>query len=216
MKLAQVTAAGLVLLTGLSLSTTGVFASEVGAHTTQADFELKAGEGGTGPTDPIEPIDPVEPPMEGPLTLDAASSLNFGSIKLGDGTGVYDAVKEDGSVLGLQVTDNRGTGTGWNVAASMTDFKGKETNILKGAVLTIPAGSVTTNSADKTKAPVTAELALNAKATPIFTAAKDTGMGTWVNLFEGKDKKVTLNVPEGNYVDKYAATITWSLQNAPK
>lgn len=216
MKLAKLTTAGLVLLTGLLLNSTGAQAAEVGTHTTQADFELKAGEGGTGPTDPIEPIEPVDPPMEGPLTLDAASSFNFGSIKLGEGNGIYNTVKEDGSVLGIQVTDSRGTGIGWNVTASMTDFKGKGTNILKGAVLTIPGGSVTTNSADKTKAPVTAELALNAKAAPVFTAAKDSGMGTWVDLFEGKDKKVTLNVPEGNYVDKYAATITWSLQNAPK
>lgn len=216
MKLSQLTAAGLVVLTGLSLSSTAVFAAEVGTHTTKADFELKAGEGGTGPTDPIEPIDPVDPPMEGPLTLDAASNFNFGSIKLGEGNGLYDAVKEDGSVLGIQVTDSRGTGTGWNVTASMTDFKGKGTNVLKGAALTISTGSVSTNSADKTKAPIASELVLNAKAAPIFTAAKDTGMGTWASLFEGKDKKVTLNVPEGNYVDKYAAVITWALQNAPK
>lgn len=216
MKLSKITAASLVALTGLSLASTSVYAAEVGAKKTQADFELKAGEGGTGPVDPIDPIDPIDPPMTGPLTLDAASNFNFGSIKLGEGDGVYTAIKDDKSVLGIQVTDSRGTGAGWNVDVSMTDFTGQGTNILKGATLTIPNGSVNTTSADKVKAPITKEVKLNASPISIFTATKDNGMGTWTDLFEGKDKKVTLNVPEGNYVDKYTAKITWSLQNAPK
>lgn len=216
MKLSKITAASLVALTGLSLASTSVYAAEVGAQKTQADFELKAGEGGTGPVDPIDPIDPIDPPMTGPLTLDAASNFNFGSIKLGEGDGVYTAIKDDKSVLGIQVTDSRGTGDGWNVDVSMTDFKGQGTNILKGATLTIPNGSVNTTSADKVKAPITKEVKLNASPISIFTATKDNGMGTWTDLFEGKDKKVTLNVPEGNYVDQYTAKITWSLQNAPK
>lgn len=210
MKLSKITTASLVALTGLSLASTSAYAAEVGTQKTQADFELKAGEGGTGP------VDPIEPPMKGPLTLDAASNFNFGSIKLGEGDGIYTAIKEDNSVLGIQVTDSRGTGAGWNVDVSMTDFKGQGTNILKGATLTIPNGSVNTTSADKVKAPVTKEVKLNASPISIFTATKDNGMGTWTNLFEGKDKKVTLNVPEGNYVDQYTAKITWSLQNAPK
>lgn len=213
MKLSKITTASLVALTGLSLASTSAYAAEVGTQKTQADFELKAGEGGTGPVDPIAPI---EPPMMGPLTLDAASNFNFGSIKLGEGDGIYTAIKEDNSVLGIQVTDSRGTGAGWNVDVSMTDFKGQGTNILKGATLIIPNGSVNTTSADKVKAPVTKEVKLNASPISIFTATKDNGMGTWTNLFEGKDKKVTLNVPEGNYVDQYTAKITWSLQNAPK
>lgn len=216
MKLSKITTASLVALTGLSLASTSAYAAEVGTQKTQADFELKAGEGGTGPVDPIDPIDPIEPPMKGPLTLDAASNFNFGSIKLGEGDGIYTAIKEDNSVLGIQVTDSRGTGAGWNVDVSMTDFKGQGINILKGATLTIPNGSVNTTSADKVKAPVTKEVKLNASPISIFTATKDNGMGTWTNLFEGKDKKVTLNVPEGNYVDQYTAKITWSLQNAPK
>ena len=210
MKLSKITTASLVALTGLSLASTSAYAAEVGTQKTQADFELKAGEGGTGP------VDPIDPPMKGPLTLDAASNFNFGSIKLGEGDGIYTAIKEDNSVLGIQVTDSRGTGAGWNVDVSMTDFKGQGINILKGATLTIPNGSVNTTSADKVKAPVTKEVKLNASPISIFTATKDNGMGTWTNLFEGKDKKVTLNVPEGNYVDQYTAKITWSLQNAPK
>lgn len=110
MKLSKITTASLVALTGLSLASTSAYAAEVGTQKTQADFELKAGEGGTGPVDPIDPIDPIEPPMMGPLTLDAASNFNFGSIKLGEGDGIYTAIKEDNSVLGIQVTDSRGTG----------------------------------------------------------------------------------------------------------
>ena len=188
MKLSKITTASLVALTGLSLASTSAYAAEVGTQKTQADFELKAGEGGTGP---VDPIDPIEPPMMGPLTLDAASNFNFGSIKLGEGDGIYTAIKEDNSVLGIQVTDSRGTGAGWNVDVSMTDFKGQGINILKGATLTIPNGSVNTTSADKVKAPVTKEVKLNASPISIFTATKDNGMGTWTNLFEGKDKKVT-------------------------
>lgn len=228
MKLTQVTAASLLVLTGLSLSTTGVYAEEVGTKSTTAVFSIETSEGET-PTDPIDPIDPVDPPMGGPLTIDAVSNFNFGTKKLGDGKGSYVAVKSPTkddetvmSVLGIQVTDNRGSGDGWNVNASITDFKGKDTNILKGAVLTIPAGSLNTNSADITKKPETTGLDLNGKPASIFSAAKDTGMGTWVNLFEGnkgedgKNKEVTLTVPEGNYVDNYSATITWTLENAPK
>ena len=96
MKLSKITTASLVALTGLSLASTSAYAAEVGTQKTQADFELKAGEGGTGP---VDPIDPIEPPMMGPLTLDAASNFNFGSIKLGEGDGIYTAIKEDNSVL---------------------------------------------------------------------------------------------------------------------
>ncbi|MDZ5759993.1 WxL domain-containing protein [Carnobacterium maltaromaticum] len=221
MKLSKVTAASLVVLTGLTLSTTAVHAEEVGAFDTHATFELKAGDG--GPTDPLEPIDPVEPPMTGPLRIDAVSSFNFGSVKLGEGKGVYEAIKtideetQKESVLGLQVTDSRGTGVGWSVGVKISDFDGKiPSNILKGAEVTIPKGSLKTNSADDKKAPITVGVSLTKESTPIFTAEKDTGMGTWANLFEGSNEKVTLTVPEGNYADQYSADITWTLQNAPK
>lgn len=217
MKISPIAVSSFVLLAGLSLSSITVEAEEVGARNTEATFGVEAGGSDTGPFDPIKPIDPVVPPMKGELTLDAASKLNFGSIKLGEGSGTYNAIKEGNSVLGVQVTDSRGKGQGWNLQVKISDFTGKKANnILKGASVTIPKGTVETNSADITKMPEASEVKLTSNATSVFKAAPDTGMGTWVNLFEGKNEKVSLKVPDGNYVDTYTADITWSLLNAPK
>ena len=84
------------------------------------------------PTDPVTPVDPggepVTPGTPGPLSIDFASSLEFGTQEIASGWKTYYAhpqmlSDEDGNITGTrelyaQVTDNRGTGEGWTLAVT--------------------------------------------------------------------------------------------------
>lgn len=185
----------------------------------KAQFVLEPGSDDNGPVDPIVPIKPPTN-QKGNLTIDAVSNFDFGTKKIDKITSTYDAVLSDGEVLGAQVTDVRGTGAGWNLTAKISAFENADkTRILKGAEVTIPTGKVSTNSIDDSKPAVAQALTLNEKAATVFSAAAESGMGTWANEFEGlggEDSKVQLKVPTGNYADTYTAEITWSLADAPK
>lgn len=124
------------------------------------------------------------------------------------------------ATLPIDVGDNTGSGAGWNVTATSTQFT-NGTN-------TLPDGSVTVNSAP----PVACDsgsactLAVEASsitypytlpegktaptATKIFDATAGTGMGdqTFTPTF-------TLAVPAGSYSGTYTSTVTFSLVSAP-
>lgn len=214
----------------MSLSS-GVVASaaEASKAESKADFTLQAGDGETVP-EVTEPIGPGTG-NKGPLSIDAVSSFNFGSDKISEKQATYEAIVEKGQSLGVQVTDQRGTGAGWDLKVKISEFKNEDQKrTLVGAKLSIPKGTITTTSATTTAPPIATGLTLNQESNIIFSAAKETGLGTWVNIFEnsvengeeegetkaGNPEKVELEVPTGNYADKYSATINWSLEDAPK
>lgn len=206
------TTACLALALGVAVTTTSVpaFAEETSKAASTTNVEIIAGDDGN------EIIDPIEPPtnQKGPLVIDAVSSFDFGQIKLG--TLTKEAVVPEGKKLGVQVTDKRGTGAGWDLSASITEFQNADkTKTLKASVK-IPAGKVNTSASDNSKAAVAKELTLNNTASTIFSATKDNGMGSWSDLFEENGEKVVLTVPSDAYVSAYTATINWSLQDAPK
>lgn len=205
------TIAGLALIASTTtLFSVPAFAVETSKVPTTANVEIIAGD------DENEIIDPIEPPtgQKGPLVIDAVSSFDFGKIKLG--TLTQNAVVPAEKVLGVQVTDKRGTGDGWDLSASITEFENEaKTKTLKASV-TIPEGKVNTTASDPTKKAVAKGITLNDQAATVFSATKDNGMGSWSNLFEGNDEKVKITVPSDAYVSAYKATINWSLQDAPK
>lgn len=192
--------------------------TEVSRGTSKANFELQAGDNVTVP----ELLDPeIQPPTgnKGPLSLDAVSSFNFPTKKLGsESQAPLEATPVEGTKLGLQVTDSRGQDLGWNLKVSATAFEtaGENKLTLKGAVMTIPEGKLTSvEGVDPLLTPTAKKVKLSPTATSIMSATTTQGRSTWVNSFEGKGEKVTLAVPSGNKVASYVSTITWSLEDAP-
>lgn len=170
----------------------------------------------TPPTGPI--VTPTDPGgntgQNGPLSLDYVSPLDFGENEISSKTQTFTA--QGTNKLGLQVTDTRGTGVGWKVDVKISEFAGKKpTNTLKGAVLTLPIGTlVTGNEAGNGVAaptPTSVKLDLKDTSKTIFAAAVDKGLGTWFSEFAKVD--TTLEVPAGNYADEYSASLTWTLSD---
>lgn len=196
-------------------------AVEVSKGESTAKFQLEAGD----PTLPPEILDPEIGPSTGntgSLTLDSVSSFTFETKKIGAETSApINATPTTGTKLGLQVTDNRGLDLGWNLKVSGTSFtekigQGPETIELKGAVVTIPEGALTTKAGvDPLLTPVANKVSLTATPATIMSASTIQGRSTWTNSFEGKGEKVTLAIPSGNKAGNYSSTITWSLEDAP-
>lgn len=192
----------------------------------------------TDPTKPITPIDPTNPngPEEGtagPLSLDYASSLDFGKQKITSSKQVYYAKAQsylDGngqSKTGpnyVQVTDNRGTEAGWHLQVKQnSQFKTANNEELTGAQITFKNG--TTISASESAKP-TGEATIIVKPTNEWTdvmmATEGQGAGThlltWGNDQETAEKSIELSVPgtTTKYAKKYETTFTWVLADTPK
>lgn len=179
--------------------------------------KLTPGDQETGPTAPIEPSIPGGATgNEGPLTIDNASPLLFGENKIEGGKMVFTTTTQNPNV---QVTDKRGEGQGWNLQVKTADFIDQvdAKKILKGAELSLPVGTATPAAGNISVAPTVNAVVLsstNAKAQTIMAAAKNNGLGTWVDKFDASQVKLT--VPAGNLVGEYVSTLTWSLLDAPK
>lgn len=173
------------------------------------------------PPDPVDPTDPENPGTgnSGPLSIDYVSNIEFGTQKISSNTVTYRAQNENPFV---QVTDNRGTGAGWTLTAKASEFKSADgTKVLKGALLSFKNGQAKTQSANISAAPETKDVAFNnTDAKVMMNAKKETGRGTWVDVFSGtvgENENVTLQVLPGTAdadVD-YTATINWELTDAP-
>ena len=207
-----------VLMSVAILGSQSAEAAEASEGTSKANFELQAGDNTTVP----ELLDPeIQPPTgnKGPLSLDSVSSFNFPTKKLGsESQAPLEATPVEGTKLGLQVTDSRGQDLGWKLKVSATDFEttGENKLTLRGAVMTIPAGKLTTGEGvDPLLTPTAYKVNLSSIATPIMSATSTQGRSSWSNAFEGNGEKVTLAVPSGNKVASYVSTITWSLEDAP-
>lgn len=232
MKKRTLTAIAGILLLGLTgLSTNALAAVSSTANSTN-HIVFEAGEEVTNPidptnpdnpnpSDPIDPTDPTNPGTgnEGSLTIDYVSNIEFGTQKTASGTMIYHTQNEHPFV---QVTDKRGTGAGWNLAAKATEFKSADgSKVLKGAELTFKNGVLKTQTENISPAPQNKDVTFsNSDAHVMMNAKEETGRGTWVDVFSGKlndNENVQLKVLPGTAdtnVD-YTATINWELADAP-
>ena len=233
-KLTTIAMTGLIFVFGFSQVTS---AAVVGKPAdSKATIQFKEGTdipGIVDPTDPeipwvpVGPGDPIDPPTgeKGPLTLDHVSSVAFGEHEIEGTNAVYES-----TILRpfIQVSDRRGTGAGWNVTATVSEFETVVEDVtkstLKGFKLNFSNGSVisTSNSLEPTPSN-NVELIANGDAVNVVTAGVDAGLGTWVNRWfptagaeEGLNDSVTLEVPAGAAtLGAHTATVTWSLSDAP-
>lgn len=149
------------------------------------------------PVDPTDPTDPEgpNPGTQGPLSIDFASSLQFGTSKITTTDEVYSAYAQEVDIDGtaafrpqyVQVTDNRGTDAGWNLTVNqekqLTSAAGKE---LEGAVITLGDANVKTVVGSTIKAPSTAPKSVElvpGQDVPVMSAAQGEGAGLWVDHF---------------------------------
>lgn len=223
-------------------------AADGGTYNTRGLIEFEPSDGPTDPvdpekpTDPVKPVDPIDPnkPVDpgtnGPLSIDFASSLNFGKQKISSKNEVYYAAAQtyhkydaEGNVIEelttgpnyVQVTDNRGTEAGWTLKVKQNgQFKNGEKE-LTGAVITFKNGHVVTAS-DSKKPTAQAIVSLDADGseTDMMSAASGEGAGTYLTDWgtaSNADKSIELSVPGSTtkYAGKYNTTMTWTLTDVP-
>ncbi|MBP2099134.1 WxL domain-containing protein [Enterococcus rivorum] len=189
------------------------------------------------PENPVTPVDPTNPSgpnpgTAGPLSIDYASSFQFGEQTISTVDKVYYAAiqKFADDTTGpnyVQITDKRGTLEGWSLSVKQnSQFKTAASNELTGAKITLKnAGVASDLDSDTTLVPSTvkSEVVLNPDGSEqtVVTAAENQGVGTWVYRF-GNDAtqgatSVELEVP-GKTVkraEQYSTTMTWVLQTIP-
>lgn len=245
MKAMKVALLGVILSSSVVLGGTS-FAAEVGTRDTGAQIIFEENTeivdpvdplDPTNPVDPIDPIDPekpVDPGTAGPLSLDYASSLNFGKQKISSVDQTYFAQPQtvkyaDGSEgvvpLYTQVTDNRGTLKGWSLSVKQnSQFKAGDKE-LTGAKIEFLNGQVETVSESPVPSVVKSNFDLTSNGTGAVTnvmaAATDEGAGTFVYRFGDeatKAESVKLTVPGKTTKLKdvaYQTTLTWMLNDVP-
>lgn len=151
------------------------------------------------PVDPIDPVDPevpVEPGTGGPLSLDYASSLNFGKHKISTQDQVYYANsqkvtdKETGVTtekpLYAQLTDKRAKNDlmGWTLSVTQNgQFKTAGGDILTGAEIAFAQAEAVSVAGNEENAP--SEVIESLPLVPgtdhkLMFAAEGEGSGTWV------------------------------------
>lgn len=199
-----------LLLSSIVVSSYGTIAYADDA-TSNANTTVTAGDG-TGTL-----IDPNVKPAtnsSGSLTIDAVSSFNFGSIKVGVTSKTAETTNNE--KLGVQVRDVRGTGAGWALNVKIGTFANTtDSSKTLSASVSIPKGTVS-NGVDSTQGVVAKALVLNTAYANIMNAPKDTGMGRWLDAFESTSDKVTLqNIAQNAYAGSYTATMNWQLVDAP-
>lgn len=192
----------------------------------------------TKPVDPVNPIDPekpVTPGTGGPLSLDYASSFNFGTQQIIAEDKNYaanvqvvkdqtDDKTESNRPLYAQVTDNRGGAQGWTLSVKQTSQFMTEGKVeLEGAEIIFNNGAVST-MADKNQAVAVAGkivLPVNGETTKVMSAKAGQGAGTSVYRLGDEAQMaeaVQLHVPGKTTKNKeaYTTSLTWVLSTVPE
>ncbi|MDR1567942.1 MAG: WxL domain-containing protein [Streptococcaceae bacterium] len=244
MKKQKIAALSAILLGSAVLSSGISFAADGGELTTNGIIEFTTNTSTTDPVDPLDPdpSDPITPEdptgptpggTAGPLSIDFASSLSFGSQKISSKTETYFAgaqkykdsagADKEGPNF-VQVTDNRGVETGWTLKVKQNgQFKTSADKELTGAKITFKNGNVVTNSQSPKPANVssTIVLATDASESLVMSAKNGQGAGThlmdWGNSVDTAKNSISIEVPGSTtkYASKYTTTFTWILSDTP-
>ena len=199
------------------------------------------------PTDPVTPIDPTDPTKpitpgtDGPLSIDYASSLDFGTQKIVSSDQTYTAAPQEYKTASgvttygpnyVQVTDNTGSDQGWSLNVTQVGQMSDGSSPLNGASLSFTNGNVlTTASSDAgipdTQGSLTLIPGVTAKVT---TAEANKGQGTWVTRYgsaSGTDKATVAAADSGKAISLfvpgaatkraavYTSVLKWNLSQTP-
>lgn len=247
LKASSITAALLLLTTG----TTTALAADGGEYKSNGVVEFVANPEPTSPIDPtnpdpnnpVKPVDPTNPNgpnpgTAGPLSIDFASSLDFGKNKITNKDETYFANAqelEDGRSVPnyVQISDQRGSNAGWTLTVKQEgqlSNDATQNKELTGAEIKLGSGQAVSN-AEAMAEPTTSDITLDPSGavSKVMTAKAGAGAGTWVDRFGTvetvdvngeslqKNKAVTLTVPGKTPKDavKYKTELTWTLSDVP-
>lgn len=234
------------ILAGITMAPAMTLAADGGEYGSNGVITFEPNTDPTNPVDPLDPTKPVkpvdpndpngpEPGTAGPLSIDYASSLDFGKQKITSQDNVYKAKaqvyrdEEGTEKVGpnyVQVTDNRGTEEGWTLQVQQngqfeTD-EGENSKELTGAQIVFKNGNVVTGSASEKptgEAKITANP--NGDLQNVMSAKSKQGSGTYLldwgtDAATGADS-IELSIPGSTtkYAQKYSTTFTWVLTDTP-
>lgn len=231
-----------ILLTGILLSTAvlGSLSADAATYSSNGVVNFEAETDPTPPVDPIDPdpnkpVDPVDPTdptgpkpgTPGPLSIDYASSFDFGTQKISTKTHTYYAALQtykNGAPAGpnyVQVTDKTGVYSGWDLTVKQEEQFKKGTTELTGAAMKLD--KVKAKSIGGSIAPTTStKLDLNpGDEHNVASANAGEGKGTWAFRFGENETDaadaVSLKVPgtANAEIGKYATSLTWKLVAKP-
>lgn len=189
---------------------------------------------GTDPVDPVDPTNPENPGtnpgeegnntgQDGSLQINYVSNLLFGeNVKL-TGKTVQAGIKNTATPY-FQVSDLRGTGAGWNLKTSLSDFTNTAGKTIKGASIAFTSGVVRTPNTAKDNGATTTDITLQAGSTAVQSLLKanaGTGRGTWLVAYDKADqtenKKIMFSAPTESIDTQtmYTANLTWQLEDGP-
>ncbi|WP_347301158.1 WxL domain-containing protein [Dolosigranulum savutiense] len=194
----------------------------VGSHNSNATIKF------TEPTDDVNVLDPTDPektldpqPNEGktgdtgPLTLDYVTNLDFGTHAVSIAEQTYTATNDPQPFT--QVTDRRGTSTGWTLTVQAATFQSNGQNTLPGASLTFENGTTASNlnglDAPRVNSPI--NVTTGGNAVNVTVANVGQGRGTWITRWSKDDVKLT--IPQGTATEgTHTSQLTWTLSDAPQ
>lgn len=246
-----------LILLGLGNSNTMlVLAADGGVYKSNGSVEFIPNDDPVNPVDPenpdpekpVKPIDPTDPEgpnpgTNGPLSIDYASSLDFGQNKITNKDQTYYANAQgfsEGELAGeyrgnyVQITDNRGTIGGWTLTlkqeGQLKSESAKQYKELSGAKISL-TNSMAKSISEDVISPIVTDVNLDptGASTVIMSAKEGSGAGTWVDLFGNaeemtidgksvqKNKAVTLTIPGKTPKEavKYTTKLTWTLTDVP-
>ncbi|MDA3973160.1 WxL domain-containing protein [Enterococcus thailandicus] len=173
----------------------------------------------TDPTDPVVPVDPTDPTgpkpgTDGPLSIDYASSFDFGLNKITNKDETYYARAQQykaGTAKGatanyVQVSDNRGNNAGWTLKVKqngqLTATTETLNKILTGSAITLTAPLVNSNSTATVYPVANPTVSLNPDGSEVLvmSASVNTGGGTYTDSW-GTVETVTEKDKDGNEVE---------------
>lgn len=191
----------------------------------KANIEFTPGSEVVLPVDPEDPGKPLEPPgtgtgESGPLTLNYVSPFEFGSRAVSAQRQTYYSTTMRPFV---QVSDLRGTATGWRVEVYASTFTSGGTATLPGAYMELKNGDTINVNPGITAPDVVQAIHLDMGGSALIGSASDNaGMGTWVlrwlatDLGGAENDRITLVIPAGSAtVGQHEATLTWTLTDGP-
>ncbi|MCL2558958.1 MAG: WxL domain-containing protein [Turicibacter sp.] len=218
-----------------------------GEYESEAAVEFVPFTGVTPPRDPDNPGDTVSPYPDpnpgtsGPLSIDFASTFDFGVnqitnedmtyyalpqlVRIADSSGEYRLEPRPHYV---QVTDSRGSNAGWSLQVRQNGQLSYEDTLhdtLHGAQISVTG--VTPASISTAAAPSTHDFILDPEgaASNVMLAAQGEGALTWIARFgalsevddELRNTNVSLFVPGATPKDAvvYTTTLTWILTDVP-